>query len=306
MIVLSQSIPMEVPEGFDFWVTVSSSSWSELAPFTMDVERKTLARIHRLRNGKVVRLTLSQGTVGTLVAQAESLVELDEPDLRDVENAVERFLMLDEDLSSLYALLEGYTDYGWAREVGAGRSVRSPTVFEDVVKTIYTTNASWGLTKGITRRLCEKLGDPFSDGLSTFPTPLQVAASTEEFLRREVKSGYRSPYLIELATSIVDGGLDVEAWKTSPEDSPSLKQTVKAVKGVGNLSADNILRLLGRHDFLALDDWSKGRFAEIHGRGGEVSDEEIQEFYEPFGDWRGLVMSLDLTKEHIMNQGLKR
>ncbi|UCD44487.1 MAG: hypothetical protein JSV27_10235 [Candidatus Bathyarchaeota archaeon] len=306
MVVLSQSIPMEVPEGFDLWVTISSSSWSELAPFGMDVEEKTLTRVHRLRSGRVVRLTLSQGVRGTLVVHVESLVELDEPDLREIEDTVEGILMLDEDRSFLYALLEGYPVYGWVREVGAGRSVRSPTVFEDVVKTICTTNASWGLTMGITKRLCEKLGDPFSDGLSTFPTPLQVATSTEEFLRREVKSGYRSPYLIELATSIADGELDVEAWKTSPEDSFSLKQTVKAVKGVGNLSADNILKLLGRHDFLALEDWSMGRFAEIHGKGGEVSDEEIKAFYEPFGDWRGLVMSLDLTKEHIMNQGLKR
>lgn len=302
---MSQSISIKVPDDFDFWVTVSSSSWSELAPFTMDGERKTLARIHRLSSGKVVRLTLSQRTRGTLVAQAECPVELDEPDLREIEDAVEECLMLDEDLSSLHALLEGYPDYGWVREVGAGRSVRSPTVFEDVVKTICTTNASWGLTKGITRRLCEKLGDSFSDGLSTFPTPRQIAASTEEFLRSEVKSGYRSPYLIELAKNVVDGGLDVEAWKTSLEDSASLKQEVKAIKGVGNLSADNILKLLGRHDFLALHDWTRGRFAEIRGEGGEVSEEEIQAFYEPFGDWRGLVMSLDLTKEHIMNQGLK-
>ena len=31
-----------------------------------------------------------------------------------------------------------------------------------------------------------------------------------------------------------------------------------------------------------------------------VSDEDIEEFYAPFGEWKGLVMSLDMTKDHLV------
>ncbi len=72
------------------------------------------------------------------------------------------------------------------------------------------------------------------------------------------------------------------------------------MKGVGNFAADNILKLLGRYDFLALDSWLRRKFAEIRNGGEAAPDGEIEEFYAPFGEWKGLVLSLDMTKEHLL------
>ena len=47
-------------------------------------------------------------------------------------------LRLDADLSAFYALAAEDPDLAWTVS-GAGRMIRSPTVFEDVVKTICTT-----------------------------------------------------------------------------------------------------------------------------------------------------------------------
>ena len=56
---------------------------------------------------------------------------------RDLTTAVRRILNLDEDLSEFYALVSGDPDLSWAA-AGAGRMLRTPTVFEAAVKTICT------------------------------------------------------------------------------------------------------------------------------------------------------------------------
>src|SRR5207245_2481087 len=105
----------------------------------------------------------------------------------------------------------------WVIEKGAGRMLRSPTVFEDLVKTICTTNCSWGLTKNMVTNLVQKLGsksEPPPSGGGTdaasvapsfyankhaFPTPEAMASVGTEFYRDEIRAGYRSPYFVELA-----------------------------------------------------------------------------------------------------------
>ena len=295
-----ESFRFKVPEDFDFWLTAWGSGWIDLAPFAHDEEKRVIHRVERLTSGKIVRATLTQEEGRTLTILVESDEVLNSADAEELKSMAEICLKLDEDFTPLYSMLEGHPGFRWVAEIGAGRSVRCPTVFEDVVKTICTTNASWGLTRGITRRLCEKLGESFRGEAYTFPTPERLASTTEDFLRKEVKSGYRSPYLIELARRVVDGELDVEAWKDSPLDSVGLKREVMGVKGVGAYAADNILKLLGRYDFLALDSWLRRKFAEIHNDGEAAPDEEIEGFYAPFGEWKGLVLSLDMTKEHLL------
>ena len=297
---LKQSIPYMVPKDFNFWLTVWSSGWCGLAPFSFEEEKRTLSRVQRLTSGKIVHAKIMQKERGALTIVVESREELDSTDVEELESIVETCLRLDEDLSALYTLLEEYPKFRWVSEIGAGRSIRSPTVFEDVVKTICSTNCSWALTKAISSRLCRRIGENFSGELYTFPNPQQMASKTEELIRREIKAGYRSPYLIELARKIVEGELDVEAWKNSSLDSASLKREVMKIKGVGDYAADHILKLLGRYDFLALDSWLRKRFAQIHKEGEAASDEEIEEFYAPFGNWKGLVLWLDMTKEYLI------
>jgi len=300
MKTLRERIEYGVKVDFDFWLAARGSGWSSLAPFTLKDEARSLSRVQRLESGKVVIASVSQGRRGVLFIEVESLKRLDRADLDEMEEIVGTCLRIEEDLAPFYSMLEAYPEFRWVAETGAGRSIRCPTVFEDVVKTICTTNASWALTKGITRRLCEKLGDPFDGEFYTFPTPKQLALRTEEFMRKEIKSGYRSPYLLELARRIVDGDLDVEAWNSSTSDSASLKREVMGIKGVGKFASDNILKLLGRYDFLALDSWMRKRFSTIHGDGKAISDDEIEEFYAPFGRWRGLVLQLDVSKEYLI------
>ena len=47
--------------------------------------------------------------------------------------------------------------------------LRSPTVFEDLVKMICTTNCSWALTEKMVTGLVENLGRETNDGRRSFP-----------------------------------------------------------------------------------------------------------------------------------------
>src|SRR5262249_57764140 len=105
--------------------------------------------------------------------------------------------------------------------------LRSPTVFEDVVKTICTTNCTWSATERMVGALVEHLGERAVDAPEngpwgrTFPAPAAMATAEEDFYRSVVRCGYRGRYLQTLARAVADGELDLEALgRTTPEELP--------------------------------------------------------------------------------------
>ena len=112
---------------------------------------------------------------------------------------------------------------GWNRR-GAGRLLKAPTVWEDLVKTLLTTNTTWAMTRQMVGRLVT-LGAAHADG-HAFPTPEQVAALTPDALNDHVRAGYRGAYLHDLAVAIVEGRVDVEGWYNS--DLPNRTDLYKA------------------------------------------------------------------------------
>ena len=88
-------------------------------------------------------------------------------------------LALDEDLSAFYELVSSDADLAWAR-AGAGRLVRSPTVFEDVIKTICTTNTVWSATTKMVTALVTNLGAAAPGGRHAFPTPEVMAGQVAD------------------------------------------------------------------------------------------------------------------------------
>ena len=75
--------------------------------------------------------------------------------------------------------------------VGAGRMLRGATVFEDVVKTICTTNTAWSGTRRMTAALVDNLGVEAPGRAHAFPTPEAMAAAPERFYKEVARAGYR-------------------------------------------------------------------------------------------------------------------
>ena len=86
-----------------------------------------------------------------------------------VERGVRHMFRLDERLEEFYALLGGDAEFSWVARDGAGRLLRSPTVYEDLVKSIMTTNCSWSLTNKMVMGLVRSLGREAADGRRAFP-----------------------------------------------------------------------------------------------------------------------------------------
>src|SRR5205814_991939 len=94
---------------------------------------------------------------------------------------VAHVLRLDEDLSEFYALAASDPQLDWVG-AGAGRMLRSPTVFEDVTKTICTTNCAWSATVRMVGALVERLGpEDRATGRHAFPSPAAMAGADESF-----------------------------------------------------------------------------------------------------------------------------
>lgn len=297
---LLMQITINPPTTFSFKRTAISHGWSELPPFEIDLNNWTLTRVLDPGGGKPVTVTISDADGAVKI---ETRGKLGKPAAARVAAEVRHMLRLDDDMSPFYECMTREADFAWIAEAGAGRLLRSPTVYEDLVKTVCTTNCSWGLTKKMVQGLVDNLGRETGDGRRNFPTAEAMAGESEKFYRDEVRAGYRASYLKELAERVASGSLDVESWLTSNLPTAELRREMKRVKGVGDYAAENLLKLVGRYDCLALDSWVRAQFARTHNRGRATPDKKIEKHYSRFGEWRGLALWCDMTKSWIDKTG---
>ena len=287
---------------FSFLSVVNSHGWVQLSPFRFDKETETLSYIFRLESGRVVELRLRSAAGGVRVEVAGALSAAERG---EVKRAVAWMLGLDMDFSEFYALARDELKLAQAEKKAQGRVLRSPTFFEDVVKTILTTNTLWGATKRMTANLVTQFGEPLptlnrnpdaehSEGKGAdesrcaFPTSQRLARTTETVLRTETRLGYRAPYIHQLAVCVASGGLDLEAFKHSDLPTPELRKQLMKIKGIGAYASDNLLMLVGRYDFLTIDSWAFKIVSHEWYGDQPIGQAEVEARFEKWGKWRGL------------------
>jgi 3-methyladenine DNA glycosylase/8-oxoguanine DNA glycosylase len=270
-------------EPVDFRRTLVSHGVASLSPQRVDEEAWTLETT--LPVGRTARtLRVSEGRPGYANVEGD---ERALPMLRHM-------LRLDDDLSAFYALAAADPDLGWAA-AGAGRMLRSPTVFEDVVKTICTTNTAWSATVRMVDALVENLGRKAPDGRHAFPTAAAMAEADERFYKDVVRSGYRGPYLRSLATSVASGEIDLEELNDPELPEAEVAERLLALPGVGPYAAAHVMTTsLGRYRRLIFDSWTRPRYALLNGR--KASDRTIERRFRRYRDYAGLAFWLYLTR----------
>ncbi len=293
---MAQTYFLEKPANFSFKYTVFSHGWYALLPFELDTENWRLSYVFSdEKNIERVAATICQleNTLRIEVLGERITERFKKKILRDVRH----ILRLDDDLIKFYKLAKREKEFAWIAQNNAGRLLRSPTVFEDLVKTLCTTNCSWALTKKMVANLVEKLGEETAVGKRAFPTAEKMASVTAEFYRGEIRAGYRAPYFAELAEKVASGKIKPESWLQTNLSTSELKKEMKQIKGVGDYAAENLLKLVGRYDGLALDSWLRAQFYKKHTDEKVCADKEIESFYERFGEWRGLALWCDMTEK---------
>jgi N-glycosylase/DNA lyase len=286
-------------EPVDLWRTIVSHGVASLPPAEVDEEERVMTVTVPLPRGKPRTIRIRLGRRGAaaidVLGPAPSIGT--EQAITDV---VGRMLNLDESLAPLYAVAADDPELAWIT-AGSGRMFRSPTVFEDVVKTICTTNCTWSATIRMVTALVERLGEESAGGFGrAFPTAAAMAAAREPFYRDVVRAGYRGPYLRALARDVAKGTLDLETLRsTSPDDLPDEEVAARllALPGVGPYAAAHVMMLLGRHSRLILDSWTRPTYAALNGR--KAVDGQIERRFKRYAPYAGLAFWLYLTRSWV-------
>jgi len=276
------------PPDFDFRATVQSHGWCQLAPFVVQENGRALEWPTRITKNRLARVAVSQpGGRG-------SLVEVDIGGARagvsrtaraTIEASVRRMLRLDEDLSEFHALCRAAGPPFDRAATGAfGRLLRSPTLFEDLVKVLATTNTAWSGTRAMVVRLVA-----ITDG-AAFPTPAKVAALGAVRIRSEGRWGYRAGYLAALAERIDSGALDLASWEEWPGSTEELAREIHDLPGFGPYAVSQVLALLGRYDRIGVDSVFRSFVLRRHfPRARKApSTRRMLAVYDDWGSWRFL------------------
>lgn len=296
------SFPLAGPAGepVDLQRTFRSHGLAALPPMRLDEETDALEATLPVQGyaPRTVRIQPAGPDLG-LVSTAGPAPSMQEGER--ILTSVRHVLRLDEDLSLFYELASGDPELAWVTR-GAGRMVRGTTVFEEVVKTLCTTNCAWSATIRMIGALVEHLGEkapgaPERGPLGrAFPTPEAMAEAGEGFYKDVVRAGYRGRYMLALSRSVAGGTLNLEALDAPVEELPDeeLERRLLALPGVGPYAAAHVMMMLGRYSRLILDSWTRPNYARLSGRDG-VSDGEIVERFSPYGRYAGLAFWLYLT-----------
>jgi 3-methyladenine DNA glycosylase/8-oxoguanine DNA glycosylase len=289
---------LHVPKPYAFAVSVCDHGWPVLAPNQWLADQQSLQRVEQLTSERVVLLHIN-GEERTDAIQVNLAVQADGP-LTTAESTellarVRWMLKLDEDFAAFYALVAAHPHIGRVVAQGRGRLLRSPTLWEDVVKTIATTNVTWSNTKGMIGRLVDHLGTPFplNPALRAFPTPAQVAAADPALFANVIRMGYRNAYVQGLAQEIVTGARDLEALKTAHLSAIDMKKAVKSIKGIGDYAAHTLMMLLGHYSELPIDSELRSHVTRRYFAGEARPDKEMAAIYDVWGDWKYLAYWFD-------------
>lgn len=229
-------------------------------------------------------------------------------------------LGLDEDLDTFYTLCDKDKDLHWVRDQDAGRRLRSPTVFEDLVKCLLRARAAPSRVRPIVTALCRGIGAMTNLRRSAFPSAQAMADAKSRFYEHELAAGALASPLRALAEYCASGALYPESMRRPPrrfseflEDEQRfndvlgeelewqfrLEQLLSRLPGFGPRARDLMLPILGCYDRLALDAatlraWQK-RFARSRGPAASAMARRVS-VYSLYG---GLAQRLLLSGDGV-------
>lgn len=285
-----------VKKPFGLFATVVCHGWYQTLPFRWDHARQVLSRAESLKDGRVFLIEIHEER-SARSSHRDVVVSVLGEGAGDPGVAAEMarrsviMLHLGEDLRGFYELCKVRPELREARLAGAGRLMRAPALWEDVVKTILGTNVLWKQAVVMINRLAQ-LGDPCpaDPALRAWPTPGQISRAGERFLRDRVRAGYRTEYILELARRQKTGDIDLEAVEAQAAkmNSDELFRALTSIKGIGKSSAHYLMNLLGHYDHISVDSATYAYAKRELFRGRRPTEAQIRRKFAQFGRWQSL------------------
>ena len=250
------------PPGYPLEAVARGHGGVGLAPSAWDGRR--LHRVLRLPDGPL-----------PVVVHPDLLITWSRPTAHEdeVRRQLHDVLGLDDDLGELWDACDRVPSLRGVRAAGAGRVLRAPSAFEDLVGALASTNTSYRASQRMVAQLV---------GRAPFPSPEEVVARGEDGLRA-AGWGYRAPSLLALARDVADGRLDPERWRDPSVPDEEVLAGLRALPGFGPFAAATALPLLGhRPRPLVLDGWLRR----------QVPDASA---WDAMGRWAGTGLWLEVT-----------
>ncbi len=299
-------VGIQLPSPFSLIATVKSHGWYELPPFHWDESEGKLVRLDRLPGGRLFKVVIRKNCQGDkLCLKIEPFPAQDE--VRIIIARIRRMLQLDADLSEFYSICRKHPYLSAVPEMGAGRILRSPDLYEDAVKAICGTNILWRQAVAFINRLCEIGESLHGNGvMRAFPTAAQIYDAGLPFLRERVRLGYRAESVLELSRRAAIGELDLAAVDEGSLSQESIWKILLSIRGIGKSTASYLMNMLGYSDYLGIDSVTYRFVGERYLKGLRPKNSEIYSIYRPFGRWKGLVYWFEMMLSREVSSAASR
>ncbi len=156
-----------------------------------------------------------------------------------------------------------------AMEYGAGIRLLRQEKWETLCSFIISQNNNIPRIKGLVEAISREFGDKIESGFVgdfySFPSADKIAEAGIERLR-ELKVGFRAPYIHDAASKVASGEIDLDALDSLSSDE--LLSALMTIKGVGLKVASCVaLFAYGRLDCFPIDVWVKRVLAKYYPEG---------------------------------------
>jgi 3-methyladenine DNA glycosylase/8-oxoguanine DNA glycosylase len=282
-------ISVTTPINFNFGAILNSHGWERLAPFSLNKQHQILTRIERLPS-QLSQLEITHGDRLDVMVHSET--QLTKEDKAYVTEFIAYCFAFNWDMSRCYAKVTNDSTYRFIKVEQLGRLLLAPSMWENLVKTLFLTNTHARHTTAMAAKFCA-LGDPFGEKYA-FPTPEQVLAKTVNELEKQTGTGYRAKYIRSLADAIASG-FDPESLRNPALSYEDIYEQVRSLRGFGSYSASYILKLLGRFERISIDTVIRRYFKEMTGQ-KNATDDDIDAYYARFGEFKGLVAWWEVSR----------
>jgi N-glycosylase/DNA lyase len=282
----ASSFTIVTPVDFGLALTVRSHGYYQTPPFGWDGAKGVFSIAMRLPGGEPFIACVKENGAGSLRVTFPG--GLDDEQKREARRVVSHCLKLDEDLSGFHSLCVKTEKFRDAERLGAGRLLRSPTVFEDIVKAQLSTNVAWKQAVRMIHNLCQLGAKVPGSDRRIFPEPGVILSAGDAWLRENGRVGYRAGYVIALCAKVVDGSLDLSRVDRGEIRGDDLKRLFISIKGVGKSTAHYLLMLHGEYSHLSIDSATHALMRKITGK--EMSDAQIEARYRRWGKYKALAL----------------
>lgn len=304
---------LPAPEGFRLAPTVLSHGAFRCPPFRWDGEQETLTRVLRIpgEGARTLRIREEEERDVEVVARPAGGVRTEEVRRfglvldpgswspgegarAELEEAVVFMLGLDRDLETFHRLCREDPDLRRIPEIGAGRLLRCPTLWEDLARAICGAGVARSRAVGSIASVAE-LGEPAGD-LRAWPAPAAVLGAGMEWLEQEAGLGARAAHLMSLARRLEEGELDPGPAEAGVLGRKELLELFLSVDGIDRSAAHWLLVLYGHAERIWIDEEVVAYLRDRHFGGRTPTEDEIRARYERFGEWSALAYWFDVIQ----------